>query len=254
MNSRRLSILIFKWHRRLGLAAALFVLMLVVTGLLLNHTESLQLQKQPLKQAWLLNWYGIEAPKTKSFLVAGNWFSGSADKLFINGDLAERCPGGLTGVAEFSAAGDQVFAVVCGQQMQLYWQQAGKLQLLEIVSLQGLLPLVTAVALHHEPQFVYLKTHNGASAFNTDTFEVASIKDFSATQLTQPTPKDIEKQISKQQTFQLMNMERVMLDLHSGRIFGQWGVYLVDAAAIIFLLLALTGFYMWWRTRHIKRG
>jgi uncharacterized iron-regulated membrane protein len=40
-------------------------------------------------------------------------------------------------------------------------------------------------------------------------------------------------------------LERVILDLHSGRIVGDWGVYVVDGAALLFLALVITG--MWRR-------
>ena len=48
-----------------------------------------------------------------------------------------------------------------------------------------------------------------------------------------------------------LSYERVLLDLHSGRIFGRVGVLVVDAAAVALLLLALSGFYMWFK---FKRG
>ncbi len=44
-------------------------------------------------------------------------------------------------------------------------------------------------------------------------------------------------------------LERVMLDLHSGRILGSWGVYLVDAAAVLFLMLAGSGVWLWGKRR-----
>jgi hypothetical protein len=49
-------------------------------------------------------------------------------------------------------------------------------------------------------------------------------------------------------------LERVMLDLHSGRILGRAGVYLVDAAAILFLLLAMSGIWLWSRRRASARA
>ena len=42
-----------------------------------------------------------------------------------------------------------------------------------------------------------------------------------------------------------LSLERVILDLHSGRIVGQWGVYVVDGAALLFLALVITGLWMW---------
>jgi len=44
-------------------------------------------------------------------------------------------------------------------------------------------------------------------------------------------------------------MERIMLDLHSGRILGRAGVYIMDAAAIGFLVLAASGVWLWVRRR-----
>lgn len=38
---------------------------------------------------------------------------------------------------------------------------------------------------------------------------------------------------------------RVLLDLHSGRLFGYFGVLLVDFFAFCFILLALSGIYLW---------
>ena len=45
----------------------------------------------------------------------------------------------------------------------------------------------------------------------------------------------------------MLTFERVLLDLHSGRIFGRAGPLVMDAAAVLFIALALTGFWMWLR-------
>ena len=48
-----------------------------------------------------------------------------------------------------------------------------------------------------------------------------------------------------------VSYERVLLDLHSGRLFGRGGEFVVDAAALCLLSLALTGSYMFFK---FKRG
>ncbi len=50
-----------------------------------------------------------------------------------------------------------------------------------------------------------------------------------------------------------LTWEHVLLDLHSGRILGQPGVWLYDAAALLLLFLALSGFIMWYQ-RYLKRN
>jgi len=44
-------------------------------------------------------------------------------------------------------------------------------------------------------------------------------------------------------------LERVIIDIHSGRILGQAGVLLVDFMAVLFLLLAMSGVWMWYKYR-----
>ena len=50
-----------------------------------------------------------------------------------------------------------------------------------------------------------------------------------------------------------LKLERVILDLHSGRIFGEYGVYLMDAAAIALLWLSLSGLWVWNSRRRKMR-
>ena len=46
-----------------------------------------------------------------------------------------------------------------------------------------------------------------------------------------------------------LTLERVLLDIHAGRIPGATGVFLVDAAALLFLVLAISGLWLW--ARHL---
>lgn len=49
-----------------------------------------------------------------------------------------------------------------------------------------------------------------------------------------------------------VSMERLVLDLHSGRLFHpKWGVYLMDASAIIMMFLGVSGIWVWW-SRKLK--
>ncbi len=45
----------------------------------------------------------------------------------------------------------------------------------------------------------------------------------------------------------------VVLDLHSGRLFGRYGPFLTDAAAFILLALSISGAWIQWRSWQLKR-
>ena len=47
-----------------------------------------------------------------------------------------------------------------------------------------------------------------------------------------------------------VSYERLLLDLHSGRLFGRIGSLVVDGAALCLLVLALTGAYMWFKFKR----
>ena len=50
----------FLWHRRIGLLAIVLVIILAVTGILLNHTEAFKLDERYVESSLLLQWYGLE--------------------------------------------------------------------------------------------------------------------------------------------------------------------------------------------------
>ena len=52
---------------------------------------------------------------------------------------------------------------------------------------------------------------------------------------------------------QFLTLERIILDAHSGRIFGLFGVLFMDAVAILLILLSLSGVYIWIRYARAKR-
>ena len=47
-------------------------------------------------------------------------------------------------------------------------------------------------------------------------------------------------------------LERIILDLHSGRIFGRYGPLLMDLAAIVLVVLSLSGVWIYLRTVRKK--
>jgi len=51
-----------------------------------------------------------------------------------------------------------------------------------------------------------------------------------------------------------LKLERVLLDLHSGRLFGNFGIYFTDFVAVLIIFLALSGVWLWTiRTLKLKK-
>ena len=51
-----------RWHRRIGVAAAAFLLLVAITGILLNHSRMLGLHHIYLDSPWVLSAYQMQLP------------------------------------------------------------------------------------------------------------------------------------------------------------------------------------------------
>lgn len=54
---------LLRWHWRIGLTAAIFLLIIAVTGLALNHARLLGLDKTYLDQEWVMKTYNMDVPE-----------------------------------------------------------------------------------------------------------------------------------------------------------------------------------------------
>ena len=88
---------LFHWHRQLGLIVSILVIVLSVSGILLNHTEKLKLDSNYIQSEFLLKWYGINKPIITSYKIENNWISHAEDNLYFNKILIEKEISQITG-------------------------------------------------------------------------------------------------------------------------------------------------------------
>ena len=240
---------LYIWHRYFGISAAVFVVVLSISGLLLNHTEELELDSSYVQSDFLLNWYGIHAPRELTSFTSGTiTVTAATDQIFWGDEYLPHVSAPLVGMLIY---GDLV-VIASGGSLSLYTTDGELVEKLDqiagvpdgIVALgitpQALLAVKTA-------QGVYLTDENMLEWRRDNKSEVL----WSQTSLL---PANLESGLQRSYRGIGLSAERVMLDLHSGRILGRAGVYLVDAAAIVFLLLAISGVWLWARRQASIRA
>jgi len=68
-----------------------------------------------------------------------------------------------------------------------------------------------------------------------------------------PVPEFLMQQL-EENTGPSISLETVILDLHSGRFFGQFGVLIMDIVGLLICILSITGLFAWInRLRQIKQ-
>ena len=239
---------LWRWHRRLGLAAALILIIVSFTGVMLNHTDELKLSQQGVSQPLLLSYYGIKRPSLVSFELADDWLSGdSNDQLYFNAQHIGQCRGRLIAAVQFQ----QQYWLACEQQLMVFNLQ---LELLDkITALYGLPTPVKSLAFCE--QGLCLSTEQRAFQFNSDQIVFTPYASKSL-QLVKPKqlPAELEQRLVEQHLGHGLSLERLILDLHSGRLFGPAGVWVFDIAALLLLFLALSGFALWLQQMQRKKN
>lgn len=241
---KKVRALLWRWHRRLGLAAAILVLFLSVTGIALNHTESLKLDESPLRHQWLLSLYGVESPHITSYAMGERFISHMAgDYLYLDENELAYCRGHFAGVV--SMAG--IWVVGCGDELILLTEDG------EIVERIGSVYQFPASLSRIGRCGESLCFEAGAQRYLADVDQLSwrpVDKGISGWSQSVALPDSIRAELVSQFQGQAISWERVILDIHSGRILSAFGVMLMDLAALALIVLSLSGFTMWYQGRR----
>ena len=240
---------LYIWHRYIGLAAAAFVILLSITGLALNHTEELELDSTHVKSDLLLDWYGVHAPQHMTSYRAGpHTINAAGNHLYWNTTELPGVQGPLIGALAYV---DLIIVAVPGKLLLL--TQGGEL-VEQLDAAAGVPAGMQKIGITPDYGLAIHAAH-GFYRTNADFLEWQETDTLDASWASASEPPDqLVRALQAAYRGTGLSLERVMLDLHSGRILGNWGVYLIDAAAILFLLLALSGVWLWSRRRHSARA
>ena len=238
-------------HRWFGLAALLFVLFLSVTGIALNHTSAWHLDERYLGWSWLLDAYGIEAPAPSASFAAGDHRATLVGgRLYMDGRELAR---GIEVLAGMVATGDLV--VVASEKDAFLLTAKG--ELVERMSLRETLP-TTIAALGIANDRVVLRSGNAVFRFDEQLVTpepwVADVPAGVRWSTSTPPAPDQLAAIEDLYRGRGVTVERLLKDLHSGRILTRFGPLFMDAIAVLLILLSLTGLLMWMQRGGFGNG
>lgn len=232
-------------HRYGGITSAVLIIFICLTGLLLNHTDDLELGTVPVDAEWLLNAYGIDTPAIISFGNVNISASQIASKLYYRMTPLSGNFSSLTGIVE---TGDIVI-IATTDELILLTRSGELIETLEAYT--GIPAYIQRIGLHPELGPV-LNTASGDWRSNAELTNWAALTDKQPIAWSGPVllPETSQQELKALYRGQGLSLERVILDLHSGRIFGSAGPLLADMVAVLFIFLAMTGIWIWFKTRR----
>jgi len=212
---------------------------------MLNHTEELKLDEAIVESDLILNWYGINPQGTPVNYKAGDsWVSQWNQQLFFNGLNFYSHEEKLQGVVKI----DDISAIALEKFVLLIDNEGEIIELMPVTSSQPIKKIAVI-----DNKIALLDVSNNTYISNPD-FTTWKKHELNNTNWATPfTLSEIQSAKLKQgYRGQGLNLERVILDLHSGRIFNdKWGVYIMDISALLMMLLGISGLWVWW-SRKLK--
>ena len=226
---------LLRWHSRIGILVCAWILLLACTGLVLQHSHRLGLDKPLLSGALWYSLADVPVPRVTGVADMGVY---QIDNLLISrhGQLAQ-----LDGEAQGLVKGEESMLVIDLAQL---WLLTAEGELVDSLPLDGFvlvgvseegLPLLKGKQGRLWQLDWWLETKPELTDANLAQGPVLFVE----TSL----PEEIEGRHSG------VSVERLVLALHNGRIFGAFGEWLMSAVALMAIGIACSGFVIWGRRR-----
>ena len=224
-------------HRFIAYVAAFGLLLTTLTGVLLNHTHHLELDKKAIQSEWLLNLYGLKKPEVSTAVeINKNWLIQVNQTLLWNQQTLP-VSGDLKQVVHIN---DFVYLLTAAK-LHVLTSEGDWVESLELpVSLKQSL----ARFVQYEQGMIGLKLEQAQWQMNEDFTALKQVKEQSSIELQalkfiQP-PEALKAEILGAFPTGL-SWEKVMLEMHNGYILGPIGPYVLDLFAIVFALMIISG-------------
>ena len=226
---------LYKSHRYIGLASAIVLIMLSVTGIALNHTEELALDSTMIQSPAVLDWYGIKTPDNiNSFATKNHWLSQINHQLYFDGSPLLKTQSILIGAIEtdeFIVAALKNSLILLSLEGEIVEQNPFEaLQRIGLNKYQSINIQSNNIITHSDDGLLSWKAQNNKNIIWSTPSQLAESQ---------------TKIIKNKFRSTILPLERILLDIHSGRFFGAIGVLIVDLCGIFLILLALSGSAIW---------
>jgi hypothetical protein len=247
------------WHHRAGLAAFIFLGWLGFSGILLNEASDLGLNSVRVGWTWLMAIYGLHAEAPEQGYGAGDaadrtgnrhWLAVANGNTLLDGKPLAQPVDAPVGFAIAGEGSQATLFVATADSVVLLTPAGGRIDELRMPPLP-----ISSV------RRIGIAAGGGIAIQGTDaawrsTDQGESWKPVPAGQVqwsAQEALPDGERKKLMPYSRPSVALQQILVDAHSGRLFGPYGTYVIDVVGILAMVLAGSGVWMVWRTNRSRR-
>lgn len=227
-----------RWHIRIGIAAALFLVVLSVTGILINHSQHLSSDQKTLPK-WLAHLsYGLSEIPVQTITVGELQAQAHSGLLYLISEGANKtysCNGSVQGT---SVIGQELW-IACDQQINLFLQSDDFPHIEQLDTYSGLPTPISRLGICN--QLACVESGQQIYQYSSEQNRWGLTPNEEIDPVWTDTPAREPKIIVPLE----LNWDRWLLDLHAGRLFGTLGIWLVDLSGVAIILLVFSGIARW---------
>ncbi len=234
-------------HKIIGMVATIFIVLLSVTGILLMHTEDLDLAESYIESESVLAIYDI-APDTDpvTYQVNKNYITQLDDRIYFNELQSARHEDKLIGGIYIEG----IYLAGFTSSIMLLTDEGEVIETLD--QLHGVPAKISAIGKSNNSIIVNADGFMKRTDINMTTWTDTLQTGVSWSEQAQLSDDALDS-ILKSYIGEGLPLERVILDVHSGRILGTVGVIIVDLAVVLFLVLSISGWMAWYKKRELQK-
>ncbi|MEE2731944.1 MAG: PepSY domain-containing protein [Pseudomonadota bacterium] len=230
---------LWHWHRRFGLVACLVLLLLAITGILLNHSPQFGWDRKPISPQWLLKSYGFAPPEAiEGLLRDDHYWVPYGRRLFFDHEHVVSCTYNWNSLVSM----DDLVIAGCADQVALLADDGS---LLESISTLPE-PQLQSIGRVEGESRVLLQFSRNQYLLDLESLQWEAVSGLVAdASAMEPLPQALVSELNASFRVEDLTWERFLLDLHAGRWFGGWGWLIMDLGALFLITLSVSGVLMY---------
>jgi hypothetical protein len=248
-----LSMTLRTWHKRIGLFAFVFMGWLGFSGFLINQSADWGYDTRPITASWVMSLYGLHPePPTKGFSAGGHWLAEAQDATMLDGKPLKTRISHQLGLAVAGTADKPLLFIAEPERVIVLSPNGDLVDEMSGYTLPA--PQVRRIgSIAGNPSKVVIQDLDAyvtSDGLGWEKLPVNSPVEWAA-------PVDLpEAQRNAAMPFSLpsVTLEHVLVDAHSGRIFGAGGAWLINFVGLASMALSITGIWIIWRTNQQRKA